>query len=198
MIIPTIHDAPWSVAGFADRCDLLFVGSYAHPPNGDGVRWFIEAVLPEVLDRLPDVRLRLVGSEMQNAGFKHPSVEVVGWIEDLEAVHEECRIFVAPLRFGAGMKGKVADSLARGLPVVTTSIGAEGIGLEPGVDVLVADTAADFADAVVRLYTDRELWTCVRTSGGASVRRRFGLEATRGYVRHLLDVAHAGVPAESL
>ena len=133
---------------------------------------------------------------MEKAGFKHPSVEVVGWIEDLEAVHEECLVFVAPLRFGAGMKGKVADSIARGLPVVTTSIGAEGIGLVEGADILVADTAADFADAVVRLYTDRDLWASLRSSGGANVRSRFGLDASRGYVRHLLEVARVAVPAE--
>jgi glycosyltransferase involved in cell wall biosynthesis len=127
---------------------------------------------------------------MDEDRFEDPSVDVVGWLEHLEPIYEECRVFVAPLRYGAGMKGKVADSMARGMPVVTTTVGAEGMGLNEGADLLVADTADEFAAAVVRLYTDGVLWERVRTSGGEKVRERFGMKASRGYIEALLALVH--------
>jgi len=96
------------------------------------------------------------------------------------------RIAVAPLRYGAGVKGKVNLSMAHGQPVVATSCAVEGMHLRDGEDVLVADEAATFADAIVRLYTDEALWTRLRDAGLLNVERHFSLDAARDVVRKVL------------
>ena len=146
--------------GFAARRDICFVGNFRHPPNLDGVLWFVAEVLPLLRQALPGVRLRLAGSDMpaQVRELASAFIEVMGWVEDLAGLFAEVRLSVAPLRFGAGFKGKVATSLAHGLPVVGSSISLEGTGLQDGDGVLVADEPQAFADAIVRLHEDRTLW----------------------------------------
>lgn len=154
-----VRPAPVS-AGFAQRRDLCFIGNFRHPPNVDGVLWFAAEVLPLVRAELPGVRLRLAGSYMpaQVQALASDGIEVLGWVEDLAALFASVRLSVAPLRYGAGFKGKVATSLAHGLPVAGSSISLEGTGLHDGDGVLVADDPADFAGAIVRLHQDAALW----------------------------------------
>ena len=152
-----------SPLGFAGRHGLCFVGSFGHPPNADGVLWFVAEVLPLIVRRLPGVRLRIAGANPPESirALASAHVEVLGWVADLDALFEQMRLSVAPLRYGAGFKGKVATSLACGLPVVGTSIALEGMGLAPGDGIVVADTAAAFADEVVRLHEDEVAWTAL-------------------------------------
>jgi len=96
-------------------------------------------------------------------------VRVPGFLHDVEPYFTRSRVFVTPVRFGAGMKGKIGQSLGYGLPVVSTSVGVEGFGLKDGENCLVADSDSAFADAVVRLYRDRELWQKLSTAGVAAV-----------------------------
>jgi GT2 family glycosyltransferase len=188
-VVPTIHESPRSKAGFAAREGLLFVGSYQHTPNEDAVLYFHEQILPLIRRRLPQVVLHLVGQPVPPGirALASPLVCVHGWVEDLAELHERCRVFVAPLRYGAGMKGKIGDSLIRGVPVVTTSVGAEGMQLIDGTDVLVADTPAAFADAVVRLYTDRALWENLVENGSRRVVELYGAEAATRRIAALLE-----------
>ena len=145
---------------FSERHDICFIGNYKHPPNLDGVEWFLSEVFPLVRRKLPGVRLKLAGSGMPASlrDFADDGVEILGWVEDLADLFGTMRLSVAPLRFGAGFKGKVATSLAYGLPVVGSSISLEGTGLGNGDGVLVADEPEAFAAAVVRLHEDAELW----------------------------------------
>nr|WP_242011721.1 glycosyltransferase [Acetobacter oeni] len=154
--------------GVSGRKDIFFIGGFWHTPNGDGVLWFVREVWPLIREALPDVRFTIAGSNMGNeilALCEIPGVDVVGYIPEVQPYLDSHRIFVAPLRFGAGMKGKVGQSLAGGLPVVATGVGAEGMGLEDGVDILVEDDPAAFAEAVIRLYLDDELWTRLSVAG---------------------------------
>jgi O-antigen biosynthesis protein len=146
--------------GFAERHGIGFVGNYLHAPNLDGVEWFVAEVLPLVRARLPDVRLHLAGSGMPASisALASDAIEVHGWVPDLAVFFGGLRLSVAPLRYGAGFKGKVASSLAHGLPVVGSSISLEGTGLFDGDGLLAADDPAAFADAVVRLHEDAALW----------------------------------------
>ena len=109
-----------------------------------------------------------------------------GFVEDLEPFLDGCRIAVAPLRYGAGVKGKVNMSMSRGQPVVATPMAVEGTFARPGHDVLVAEAATDFAAAVVRLYRDEELWNRVSAGGLDNVEKYFSVETARRGLQELL------------
>jgi glycosyltransferase involved in cell wall biosynthesis len=121
------------------------------------------------------VRLNIVGSDMPAdiQRLKAKDVEPLGYVPDVNPLFEQARVFVAPLRHGAGMKGKVGHALSFGLPVVTTSIGAEGIGLISGETALISDDPDEFANMVARLYTDEGLWTRLSSSGRELIASRF-------------------------
>jgi glycosyltransferase involved in cell wall biosynthesis len=159
-VIPTIHDCVDKVKPLADRKNLLFVGHYSHSPNEDAVSYFVKEIFPLIRQDIPGVVFYMVGSNITETvkSLASRDVVAVGYVPDLMPYLEGCRVFVAPLRYGAGIKGKIAQSMGFGLPVVTTSIGAEGMNLIDGEHVLIADSPAAFARAVVRLYTDDLLW----------------------------------------
>ncbi len=180
-VIPNIHRSWLSGPGFDERDGLLFVGSFSHPPNVDASRWLVEEILPLIRRELRDVRVRIVGSQPPEeiGALAQHGVDVLGWVRDLTELYRRSRVFVAPLRYGAGVKGKVGESLAAGLPVVTTSIGAEGMELRDGEDVLVADTAEELAKAVVRAYREPALWSRLSDRGRTSIRQRYSPDAVR-------------------
>ena len=138
----------------------MFVGHYSHSPNEDAVSYFVKEIFPLIRQDIPGVVFYMVGSQITEAvqSLASRDVVAVGYVPDLMPYLDGCRVFVAPLRYGAGIKGKIAQSMGVGLPVVTTSIGAEGMNLIDGEHVLIADSPAAFASAVVRLYTNDLLW----------------------------------------
>jgi O-antigen biosynthesis protein len=161
-----VRDSP--SPGMAGRAGLLFVGGFWHVPNVDAALWFVEHVLPRIRAEAPEVVFRIVGADPTPeviALGRLPGVEVVGYVPDLTPYFDAARVFVAPLRFGAGMKGKVGQSLVHGLPVVSTAVGAEGMTLLDGAHLLLADTAEDFAEAVLSLLDDDGLWGRLQTQG---------------------------------
>jgi len=113
---------------------------------------------------------------------------VHGYVEDIAPYMDGCRVSVAPLRYGAGVKGKVNMAMSYGLPVVATSVAVEGMHVEAGADVLVADEADAFADDVIRLYGDEELWNRLSANGLANVARHFSFDAARNAMRDLLGI----------
>ncbi len=119
---------------------------------------------------------------------------MIGFVEDPVPWFDRARVFVAPLRFGAGIKGKIAQSLSLGLPVVTTSIGAEGMHLEDGKHVLIADSPRDFAAAVIRLYNDSALWDTLAENGRSHVAQNFSSTAARETLSRLLQTEQAPAP----
>ena len=188
-VVSNIHRVEPVTPGFAGRADLVFVGGFRHPPNVDAVLWLGREILPRLRDRLPEVRVHVVGADAPpevQALAGEPGLVVHGHVPDLEALLDRSRIALAPLRFGAGIKGKVNQALARGLPVVATACAVEGMALENGHDVLVADSAEDFADAVVRLYGDEALWNTLRAGGYANTAAHFSADAARRALRGFL------------
>ena len=140
-VIPTIH--PMAVGErrrFDETSGLLFIANYHHPPNVDAVVWLCEHVMPIVWQRLPDAMLTLVGSNPSQTvlALKSAKVRVTGYVRDVSPFFLRSRVFVAPLRFGAGMKGKIGQALSYALPVVTTPVGAEGLGLRDGENAIIA------------------------------------------------------------
>jgi glycosyltransferase involved in cell wall biosynthesis len=138
------------------RGGMLFVGGFGHAPNVDAVAWFAAEVLPLV----EGARLLVVGPNPppEVRALAGPRVEVVGHVADIDRYYDAARVFVSPLRFGAGVKGKNVQALARGLPLVTTTVGAEGIDLRDGVEAFVEDDPGEFATAVKVLLHDDQRW----------------------------------------
>lgn len=188
LVIPTVHASAPNGPPFEHRSGLLFVGNFLHTPNVDAVAWFVEEVLPRVRERTSGVLFHVVGPEPPPGiiDLAGDDVDVLGWVRDLDPVYAAARVVVAPLRYGAGMKGKIGEALSHGVPVVTTSIGNEGTGLEPGRELLVADDAAAFAEAVVDAHTDPGVWRALATAGRAAAERLYSPSVTRTRVEHLL------------
>jgi len=188
-ILTNLHEVAGPGLPYDARHDLVFVGGFRHPPNVDAVRWFVGEVFPRVRERLPGVRFHCIGSnvvESVRALASEPGVVVHGHVPDITPYMDGCRVSVAPLRYGAGVKGKVNLSMAHGQPVVATHAAVEGMHLRDGEDVLVAGDAAAFAEAVVRLYTDRALWERLSLGGMDNIARHFSLDAARDAVRRVL------------
>ncbi|WP_127564824.1 glycosyltransferase [Stenotrophomonas indicatrix] len=188
-LISNLHEVAGTGAPFAQRHDLVFVGGFRHPPNLDAMAWFIGDVFPHIRAALPQVRLHCIGAGAPDTllalAATQPGVVMHGFVEDIVPYMDGARIAIAPLRFGAGVKGKINLSMAHGQPVVGTTCAVEGMHLRAGQDVLVADDAAGFADAVVRLYQDPVLWQQLAAAGLANVAEHFSLDAASATVQRV-------------
>lgn len=188
-VLPNIHPVADQTAGLDERRDLFFIGGFQHEPNVDAMHYFADEILPMIRAELPDVRLRIVGSQMPDSvrALASSAIETVGYVAEVEPYFAQARVFVAPLRHGAGMKGKIGHSLSQGLPVVTTRIGAEGMGLRDGIDALIADDAREFASAVIRLYQDETLWSGLSNAGMDLMRERYSKAVVADQLSSLLE-----------
>lgn len=187
-VVPIPRDMPGREGDFSERKDLVFIGGFQHPPNLDAVLYFVRSIYPLIKVEIPDVKFFIVGSKPPDEIRELTSDEsiiVTGYVPDVAPYFNQCRLSVAPLRYGAGVKGKVITSLSHGLPVVATGIACEGIGLKDEVDVLTADEPAEFAKQVVRLYTDAELWKKLSLSGFDKVNRDYSAAVTRSFFERL-------------
>ena len=178
-VIPTVHDGGGAGTPFDARRDLLFVGNFQHPPNVDAVFYLVREIMPLLRRRLPATRLLVAGSHATPdiLALACDDVDVLGWVPDLGPLYDQARVFLAPLRFGAGMRGKLGESMSHGLPVVTSSLGGEGMGLVPGQHALVADTPDAFAAVVARLYDDGVLWSTIAACARDLVALRYSSAA---------------------
>ena len=190
-LLGNIHQVQEPITPFSERVDLLFIGGFQHPPNRDAVQWFAREVLPLLRPRLPGLRLHVIGNVDAPArdALRDAQVVLHGRVDDLRPWLERCRVSVAPLRYGAGVKGKINTAMAAGLPVVATRIAAEAMALTDGVDVLLADTPAAMAAAIERAYTDQALWQRLSRGGMDNVRQHFSRERARDVLREVLDDA---------
>lgn len=151
-----VHVVPWSLTpkpttvSFAERRGLAFVGGYGHRPNVDAALWLVDTVMPKIEAFGGSLRCLLVGSNMPDVlrNLQRHAVEPADYVEKLSAVFDRVRITVAPLSFGAGVKGKVLDSLAAGIPCVCTPAAAEGMDLPQALLDLVAATPVDLARSI--------------------------------------------------
>ncbi len=174
--------------GFAARDGLLFIGGFAHRPNADAVRWYADAVLPLLRRERPGLVLHVVGADPppEIAGLAGPDIVVHGWVRDLRPLLDQVRLSLAPLRYGAGFKGKVATSLAHGVPVVATPIAVEGTGLQDGDGVAVARGPEGFARAIARLHDDPVAWQALSERAVERVRALYSPEAAAETYRRVL------------
>lgn len=160
---------------------ILHIGTMYWPPNIDAVNWFIDEVLPLIHAARPQTTFDVVGlrppQELVELGQREPRINVTGYVEDTQPYYQKAGAFIVPVRAGGGMRVKILNALAQGMPLVTTTLGCEGIGVTHGKDVLIADTAEAFAQAVLRLLDDRELAAELGRCGRKLIRTTYDYRA---------------------
>lgn len=187
-VLGNVHRVAETVAPLAGRRGSLFVGSYGHAPNVDAVQWLCSDVMPHLRAAGHAGPVVVAGANMPDDLARLASeagAQPRGFLPSMEAELAARRISIAPLRFGAGLKGKVGESLAAGVPVVGTTIAAEGFD-RPERGMLIADDAAGFAEAVMRLEADDELWTRLSAGGRELVSETLGLAACEAALERIL------------
>jgi glycosyltransferase involved in cell wall biosynthesis len=185
---PYVESTPATPAA-AGRRDVIFVGGYIHLPNIDAATYLVNAVMPFVWAELPETNVMLVGDapSREVLALAGPRVKVTGFVPDLAPYYASAGVSANPLRYGAGLKGKVLASLAARVPVVTTTIGNEGIGLTDGVDALIREDAERSARAITQVLQDDALADRLRTNGVELVERRFSKHVTADAILSTLD-----------
>jgi len=194
VVLPNIHEVRGDVPPFVARRDILFVGGFQHQPNEDAVVHFSRDIMPLLRSRLPAIRLIVVGSHVtpKVQALACGDIQVRGFVPVIEPVFDAVRLSIAPLRYGAGVKGKISQSLAMGVPVVTTPVGAEGMGLRHGLHAMVAADPDDFARCVAEVYTDEALWSRLSSAGRELLRNAMGYEAVRETISGALGSFRSG------
>lgn len=193
--LPLARAVVRSNVGFSERRGVGFIGGYAHTPNVDAVHHFLDSIWPIVRKQLPDVEFYAMGADMPAdiINRREPGFVALGHVPDLADALSKIRVMVAPLRTGAGAKGKVATSLAHGVPCVLSPIAAEGMGLSNGKNVAVGETDEPFAAHVVEMYLNADKWAAMSEAGLALMEKEFSLDANTERISKLL--LSAGAPA---
>jgi glycosyltransferase involved in cell wall biosynthesis len=186
-IVSNIHPIQGSAGSFGAREGIVFIGAFPHHPNQDAMRYFMAEIYPLVKARHPSVPITIIGSEPPAwlVAAASDTVTVTGHVADLDAYLNRCRLTIAPLRYGAGVKGKVLTSMSYGVPVVASSIAIEGIPAQDRREVLIADEPVGFSNALHELYTDAALWSALSMNGLEMVRENFSAAAARDALAQL-------------
>ena len=197
VIIPLIYEEYERVNGFADRTDIAFIGGYRHHPNIDAVRYLVDDIWPRFRALETGARLHIIGSHMppEFEEYSADDIIIVGFVEDLESYLDNIRLTVAPLRYGAGVKGKVGNSLRMGVPVVATRVAAEGMGLIDGEHILVGNDSASLAEQMARAYSDANIWESLSQKAKNHVQASFGIDTARQKLESLVRSLTSGKPS---
>ncbi|MEO9090418.1 MAG: glycosyltransferase [Rhodanobacter sp.] len=188
-VLSNIHEVHGARQPHTSRRDMVFIGGHGHPPNSDAMQWMAQDILPRLREAMPDIQLHVLGDvpDARQRELAVPGLQFHGRVPELAPWLDACLASLAPLRFGAGVKGKINTAMSYGVPVIATTLAIEGMQLNDGVDVLVADDAAAFVRAVQRLQADDTLWTRLSANGLENVRRHFSPAAAAAVLHQVLD-----------
>ncbi len=187
-LLSNVHAIHETKGTFAERRDMLFIGNFEHPPNTDAMLYFLDDIFPLVLAKNPTLRLHIVGGHVPGHLKARASDNVIftGFVSDIAPLFDNIRLSIAPLRYGAGVKGKINSSLSFGVPMVVTPMAAEGMGLVHGQDILVADTPEAFAGEILRLHDDEALWIALSKAGKENIESHFSFAVAERQLREVL------------
>jgi GT2 family glycosyltransferase/glycosyltransferase involved in cell wall biosynthesis len=179
-----LHLTPWVLEhkpqgpSFKKRQGIVFLGGFNHSPNGDAVEYLVNDIMPLLANQRPEICLYVYGSNMPVTykEWESDNIKMVGFAENLDSVYHSHRVFVAPLLSGAGIKGKVLESMAYNLPTVLTDVAAEGTGLTHGISTLIAQSPKEWVDGIVKLYDDQTLWTRFAQNSQTLVEAKYSFE----------------------
>ncbi len=194
-VLPPVVEAKPGPKGFGQRSGVVFIGGFGHPPNTDAVLWFAAEVMPRLRSSGAGIVFHVVGANPPEEvrALAGPDVEIHGYLADLEPFLGDRRLAVAPLRYGAGVKGKMLTAMAAGLPVVATSVAAEGLALRHGVTFLKGDDPDGLAAAVLELHGSQSLWEELRDAALEHARQGWGGSVCRETLWRIC--AEVGLPA---
>jgi glycosyltransferase involved in cell wall biosynthesis len=178
-LMSMIVDVPGSATPFSLRHDFLFIGSFQHTPNIDAMLFFVNEVYPLVRQSLPEAKFYVIGDKAPPSvvALANENIIVTGPLPDVKPYFDSVKLSIAPLRYGAGVKGKINQSMGLGVPVVATSLAAEGMSLTHRQEILIADDPQAFAAALIELYQSEELWLQVSRCALAKTRASYSDEA---------------------
>ena len=188
MKCPWVVETPNNSPRFRSTKGLAFLGGFKHPPNREGVEWFGAEVMP--LIEHEGIELSVYGAAMDHsfkASTREQGINAVGYIDNLEDVYTKHRIFIAPLLSGAGIKGKVINALAYGIPTILTPVAAEGIGLRHGHDCLIARTPQEWGESIKKLYNDEALWKAISKASREYAEQQFSFGEGRRLMREIFE-----------
>ncbi len=188
-IVSVVHVNMPGSATFNERKGAVFIGGFRHPPNLDAVTWYVEKVLPILRAKNANFVTTIIGSNAPPSlqKFAADDFVIAGFVADVTPYYHAAKLSISPLRYGAGVKGKVNIAMQYGVPVVATSPSVEGMYLRDGEDVLRADSAEDFANAMIRANTDEALWSRLRANGLINIETHFSRETARKVLAGLLE-----------
>jgi glycosyltransferase involved in cell wall biosynthesis len=193
--MPMIARAASQGKAFEKRSGMLFLANFDNPANRDAVDWLLVDIWPRIIAQLPTAQLLLVGNNLPNGlGVGQKGVQRLGFVADLDPVFGKCRVALSPVRFGTGIKTKNLSALSHGVPLVTTTVGADGMNLRDNDTALIVDTPPEFADAAVRIYSDANLWFRLAQQGCAHITEYFSEERMQEAVRCIVRQARAVAP----
>lgn len=190
-VIGNVHqfiEKPTDFPSFKDRSGVLFLGSFRHPPNKDAVLFLKNDIMPLVWNKNPEIEVVIVGSyaPQEILDLNSDKFVVKGFVNDLTECFKHSRLFIAPLRYGAGIKGKIGQSFEWSLPLVTTDVGIEGFDVSPYYDDMIANTAELFASKILELYENEDLWNKV-SSHSETILKPFSLDDINRTLRTVLN-----------
>ena len=189
--IPLLLDIPGCRVPYSDRRDIIFIGGFLHQPNIDAIKYFLNEIWPSVSKQLPNANLLVIGANpsqdvcaLENTNKR---INIIGYVENLDMYFDRCRVSIAPLRYGAGIKGKIGTSASYGVPCVVSTVAAEGMGMKDGVEVLIADSAESFAEKLVGLYSNEAWWCNLSKASLNFVHRNYSYDIGKERIRTLLN-----------
>jgi len=191
-VVSNIVEISRSETSFALRRDWLFIGSFQHTPNVDAMVFFLSEIYPLLKARLAGSKFYIIGEKVppEIVSLATENVVVTGVQPDVRPFFDSAKLSIAPLRYGAGVKGKINQSMACGVPVVATSLAIEGMDLIPGEDILVADEPEPFANAMMSLYKSEELWDRLSQNGIKKTQAKYSKEVAREKLSLLFSDRH--------
>ncbi|HNG34956.1 MAG TPA: glycosyltransferase [Nitrosomonas sp.] len=180
-VIPVVSEVFGRKSDFTQRNDLVFIGNYEHRPNVDAVLYFVQDIFPHVLKKIPTIKFFIVGSNppQEITALSSSNIVVLGFVPDITDLMNQIRISINPLRFGAGIKGKLITCMSYGIPCIGTGIAAEGMSLTHEKNILIADTPSAFSDCIINLYSNPILWEQLSNEGLAFVQQNFSLNVAK-------------------
>jgi glycosyltransferase involved in cell wall biosynthesis len=187
-ILSVIQTVYGSARPFAEREGILFIGSFPHHPNADAMQHFVDKIYPLLKEQINGEKVFIIGPEPPAWLQKQATddLHITGYVPDIGPYFDRCKLSIAPLRYGAGVNGKVILSMSYGVPVVASSVAAEGISMVNGDDILIADNPVAFSQAIVNLYHNEQLWNQLSKNGLELINQHYSFETSRSRLVNIL------------
>ena len=188
-IIPNIHENKDSINTYELRKDLLFIGNFWHAPNVDAIHYFVNQIFPQILNQIPTIKLFIVGNEPPEEirNYANTNIIVTGYVADLSNLYQNVRVVIAPLRYGSGIKGKIGEALEYNVPFVATGIAVEGMPVRNAGLVVSNNKPIEFANAVIRLYTDQNLWNELKLNSSEILLKNYSKQIAANEIRKIIE-----------